>query len=93
MKMKIPAIHPPAPDGFYWDDEDGDVNLRVVGKPKHNSGDLEAWVAYDEEDSLPYYSVRCCTDDTRTWPNARTETLEQAMNWIVAAVILDIRKE
>lgn len=94
MKLKLPENSPRPPDGHYWDDEDGDINLRVIGMPPNNGSDLQAWIAYaKDEEELPYYATRCYNDDTRDWPHVDTETLEEAMNWLVAAVILDIRKE
>jgi hypothetical protein len=95
MKLKMPDNPPTPPEGYYWDDKDGDINLRVVGLFPSNNRDLQAWIAYNnnDEDGLPYYATRCHNDDTKDWPHVGTETLEQAMNWIVAAVTFDIRKE
>jgi hypothetical protein len=91
--MKIPENPPTPPEGFYWDDKDGDINLRRSDMKPHNGEDLAGWVdtCYGE----PHlFEVRYCHNEHPSeWPNVVTETREQAMNWLVAAVILDIRKE
>lgn len=94
MKIKLPENPPRPPDGYYWDDKDGDINLREEGKSPDNLDELAGWVDDNMGEEAGAYVVRRCLDeDPRNWPTIYTDSLEEAMNWLVAAVILDIRKE
>ena len=94
MRLKLPENPPRPPDGHYWDDKDGDINLREENKEPDNTGGLMGWVDENNgENKGTYIARRSFDDDPSNWPYIYTDSLEEAMNWLVAAVILDIRKE
>ncbi len=91
--MKLPENPPTPPEGHYWCDKDDDVNLRKIGEKPGSGSDLVAWVDLGYAAPGVYEAKYCYNEQPMAWPRIQTNSLEEAMNWIVAAVILDIRKE
>jgi hypothetical protein len=94
--MKIPDNAPALPDGYYWevDQSREDLDIRKGG-----TGEPLAWVS--DPDTITFvvtdspFSATSAPHGVSSsyWLTLGFDTLEEAMNWCVVAVVLELKKE